>query len=61
MAAIIAIIAFVVALIFHIAGGSVLRYYVDAELTGFIFLTLHLVWGYYPWRSGVARRTGPPA
>jgi hypothetical protein len=50
MWAVIAVIAFVVALILHLAGGSVAKYVLDAELIGFICLAIHLVWGVYPWR-----------
>ncbi len=50
MFAVLAIVAFILALIFHIAGGSVAKYVLDAELLGFVFLAIHLVWGVYPWR-----------
>ena len=50
MFAVAAVIAFILALIFHLAGGSVDQYVIDAELFGFIFLAIHLVWGVYPWR-----------
>jgi hypothetical protein len=51
---VLAIIAFVVALIFHIAGGSVTQYVLDAELIGFICLAIHLAWPLYPWRRPVS-------
>lgn len=41
MFAIFALIAFILALIFHIAGGSVNQYVIDAELLGFIFLAAY--------------------
>ena len=56
MWAVIAAFAFVIALIFRIAGGSVAQYVLDAELIGFICLALHLAFGWpFPWR-----RTSPP-
>lgn len=56
MWAVLAVIAFFLALIFHIAAGSVLGYWVDAELIGFICLALHFTFGWpLPWR-----RTPPP-
>lgn len=48
MWAVIAIIAFAVALILHIAGA--VKYVTDLELIGFICLAIHLIWGVYPWR-----------
>ena len=50
IAAIAAFVAFLFALIFHIAGGSVGQYWVDAELTGFIFLAIALA---APWPWGL--------
>lgn len=50
MFAVAALIAFVIAFIFHLAGGSVEKYVLDAELLGFIFLAAAMVWGGYPWR-----------
>jgi hypothetical protein len=55
MWAVLAIIAFAVALIFHLAGGSVARYVLDAELAGFTCLALHMA---YPL-AVPARRTPP--
>ena len=51
MFAVIAIIAFALALVFHLAGGSVAQYVVTAEIAGFICVAVHLVWGVYPWRG----------
>jgi membrane protein implicated in regulation of membrane protease activity len=48
MFAVLAVIAFAIALILHLAG--VARLVLDAELIGFICLSVHLVWGVYPWR-----------
>lgn len=50
MFAVLALIAFAFALIFHLAGGNVAQYVLDAELAGFICLAAHFVWGVYPWR-----------
>jgi hypothetical protein len=49
MWAVVAIIAFVIALILHLAGGQVAKYVLDAELLGFIALAIHLLWPYRPW------------
>jgi hypothetical protein len=58
--AVLATIAFVVAFLFHLAGGSVEKYVLDAELIGLICLSAALwvpgVWAAAPWR-----RSGPPA
>jgi hypothetical protein len=54
MWAILAVLAFAIALILHLAGGTVEKYVLDAELIGFICLAIHLVWGIYPWRRGPA-------
>ena len=43
--AFIAFIAFILALIFHLAAGSVAQYFLDAELIGFIFLAAHFAFG----------------
>jgi hypothetical protein len=43
MAAVLAFVAFVLALIFHIIGGSVAKYWVDAELIGLAFVALELI------------------
>jgi hypothetical protein len=58
---ILATIAFILALVFWIAAGSVLKYATDAELLGFVFLSIAL-WAYNgyagaPWAS----RRGPVA
>jgi hypothetical protein len=51
MWAIIAVILFALALVFHLAGGSVAQYVLDFELGGLIALALHMVWGVaVPWR-----------
>jgi hypothetical protein len=39
-----AIIAFIFALAFHIAGGKVAQYVTDAELIGFILLAVAVAW-----------------
>jgi hypothetical protein len=45
MFAVLAIIAFVIALIFHLAGGSVATYVLAAELIGLICVACHLAFG----------------
>jgi hypothetical protein len=50
MFAVLAVIAFAIALIMHLAGGADAKYVLDAELAGFICLSVHLLWGVYPWR-----------
>jgi hypothetical protein len=52
MFAILAIIAFALALVFHLAGGSVAQYVLDAELAGLICVACHLCgwWQAVPWR-----------
>jgi hypothetical protein len=54
--AVLAILAFAVALIFNLAGGSVAQYVLDATLTGLICLAIHLaVNSDWPWtRQGPA-------
>ena len=53
--AVAAIIAFILALVFHIAGGKLSQYVTDAELAGFIFLVITLAapwpWGLRGWRT----------
>lgn len=44
-----AVIAFIIALIFHLAGGSVAQYVLDAELLGFIFWSVALLAPGWPW------------
>ena len=45
------VIAFVIALILHAAGGKPGSYWVDAELLGFIFVSLALLFvSPLPWR-----------
>jgi hypothetical protein len=48
MFAVLAFVSFVLALIFHLAGGGVVRYVLDAELLGFIFLAASAIWGGWP-------------
>lgn len=51
MFAVVAVILFALALICHVAGGSLVQYVADFELGGLIALALHLVWGTaVPWR-----------
>ena len=50
MFAVLALVAFILAFIFHIAAGSVEQYVLDAVLLGFVFLAASLLWGGYPWR-----------
>ena len=49
MAAILAFVAFVVALILHVIGGGANKYVLDAELIGLAFVALALIapgwWG----------------
>lgn len=52
MWAILAVIALALALVFHLAGGSVAQYVLDAELAGFICLAVHLVAPWNPLRHG---------
>jgi hypothetical protein len=52
MWAVLAIIAFAIALICHLAGGSVAQYVLDAELAGFICLAVHLLAPWNPLRRG---------
>ena len=53
-----AIVAFAIAFILNIIGGQTVKYVLDAELIGFILLTVHLVAGNVgPW----FRRGSPPA
>ena len=52
MWAVLAIIAFALALVFHLAGGNVAQYVEDAWLAGFVCLSVHLVWPWSPWRHG---------
>jgi hypothetical protein len=54
MFAILAAIAFGVALILHLAGGSAAQYVTDAEIAGWLCLALHLV----PWSGVTVRRPG---
>jgi hypothetical protein len=42
MFAILAVVGFALALVFHLAGGSVAQYVLTAELSAFIALALHL-------------------
>lgn len=50
MFAVLAVISFALALVFHLAGGNVAKYVIDAELIGFTCLAAHMVWAVYPWR-----------
>jgi hypothetical protein len=55
MFAVLAIIALALALVFHLAGGSVAQYVEDAWLAGLICVAVHLAWpGFWPGRG---RRT----
>lgn len=49
MAAVFALVAFVIALVLNIAGGSVAKYVLDAELIGLALVALALIvpgwWG----------------
>ncbi len=55
-------IAFVVAFLFHLAGGSVEKYVLDAELLGLVFLSASLwvasAWAGAPWRNRTTTGTG---
>jgi hypothetical protein len=53
MFAILAVIAFAIAFILHVAGSG--RFVVDAEILGWLCIAAHLAWAVYPWRG---RRTG---
>jgi hypothetical protein len=50
--AVLAVIAFAIALILNIAGGKAgtAAHVTDAEIIGFICIAAHLLWGVYPWR-----------
>jgi hypothetical protein len=52
MLAVAAVIAFALALIFHLAGGNVAPYVTDAFLAGMIALALHLLVPGWPWKRG---------
>ena len=43
--AVLAILAFAIALIFNLAGGSVAQYVLDAELAGLLCVAVHLASG----------------
>ena len=58
MWAVLAAIAFAVALILHLVGHGVAKYVIDFELAGFILIALHLA---FPWNFAWARRAAPPA
>ena len=49
MAAVLALVAFLLSLVFHVAGGSVYQYWTDAMLVGLCFVALALIfpgwWG----------------
>jgi hypothetical protein len=50
MFAILAFIAFILALVLHLVGGGAGKYVIDFELIGFIFVAAHLAWGFpLPW------------
>jgi hypothetical protein len=48
MFAILAIIAFAVAFILHVAGVG--KYVSDAEILGWLCIAAHLVWAVWPFR-----------
>ena len=52
MWAVLAVIGLVLALVFHLAGGNVAQYVLDAELAGFICLAMHFAAGGWPWKRG---------
>jgi di/tricarboxylate transporter len=41
--AFVAFVAFLLALVFHIIGGSVAKHWIDAELIGLMFVSLTLI------------------
>ena len=49
MLAVIAVVAFSIALILHLAGGPAGKYVLDAELAGLIALAASQLWPYQPW------------
>jgi len=50
MFAILAALAFIIALILNIVGGHSGKYVLDFELAGLILVACHLVWGgWRPW------------
>jgi hypothetical protein len=49
MLAVLAVVAFSIALILHLAGGGVEKYVLDAALAGFIALAASQLWPYQPW------------
>lgn len=52
MWSVLALIAFAIALVFHLAGGSVNQYVTDAVLAGFICLAAHFAFGSWPLKRG---------
>jgi hypothetical protein len=58
MWAILAVIAFIIALILHIVGGGAAKYVLDFELAGFICIALQLAFG---WGVPSFTRRAPPA
>ena len=58
MLAVVAVIAFAIALILHLVGGGAAKYILDFELLGLIFVALDLAFGgrVYGWT-----RRQPPA
>jgi hypothetical protein len=44
MLALLGAFAFALALVFHLAGGSVAQYVLTAELAGLICIAVHLAW-----------------
>ena len=59
MFAVLAIIAFALALIFHLAGGSVAGFVLAAELAGLICVACHLAFG-IGWSWARQGRGGTP-
>jgi hypothetical protein len=57
MFAILAAIAFGVALVLHLVGGSASAHWVDFTLAGLVCVALHMAFG----SVITIRRTGPPA
>jgi hypothetical protein len=57
---VLATIAFIIAFLFNLAGGSVEKYVLDAALLGAAFLSIAL-WATSGWAGAPWHRSGPAA
>jgi hypothetical protein len=57
MFAALAVLAFAIAFILHVAHVG--KYVTDAEILGWLCIAVHLIWPYRPWRTG--QQPVPPA